>query len=75
MGYDLGPLGHQSALTTVLIAVGALSLASIVYTVGRVLLSTFILPGQSVSKDLKYSALHTDSLSSPRSGPEDHGQW
>lgn len=51
MGYDLGPLGQQSALTTVLIGVGGLSLASIIYTVGRVLLSTFVLPGKSVSKD------------------------
>jgi len=55
MGYDLGPLGQQSALTTVLIGAGALSLASIIYTVSRVLLSTFILPGKSVSKDHEHS--------------------
>jgi len=55
MSIDLGPLGTQNALSTLLIGVGALSFASVIYTVGRVLLSTFVLPGQSVSTYLAES--------------------
>jgi len=55
MSIDLGPLGTQNALSTLLIGVGALSLASVIYTVARVLLSTFILPGQSVSTNVASS--------------------
>ena len=46
---DLGPLGQQTLPAMVLIGVGALTLASVVFTTVRVLLSTFILPGRSVS--------------------------
>jgi len=50
MALDLGPLGHQSIPSTVLLGIGALTAASISFTILRVLLSTFILPGQSLSK-------------------------
>ncbi|EXJ57938.1 beta-keto reductase [Cladophialophora yegresii CBS 114405] len=46
---DFGALGRQSLLSTLLIGVGALTLASVVFTIARVLLSTFILPGRSLS--------------------------
>ncbi|OCT50884.1 Very-long-chain 3-oxoacyl-CoA reductase [Cladophialophora carrionii] len=46
---DMGPLGQQSLLSTLLIGVGALTLATVVFTTARVLLSTFILPGRSLS--------------------------
>lgn len=49
MSFDLGPLGQQNAFSTALIGVGALSIASVLYAFGRVLLSTFILPGKSLS--------------------------
>ncbi|ETI27338.1 hypothetical protein G647_09528 [Cladophialophora carrionii CBS 160.54] len=45
----MGPLGQQSLLSTLLIGVGALTLATVVFTTTRVLLSTFILPGRSLS--------------------------
>lgn len=48
MGYNLGPLGQQSTVSAVLVLVGLLSVASALYTVGRVLLSVFVLPGQPV---------------------------
>lgn len=45
---DLGLLGPQNGTGTLLIGIGAVTVASIVLTVLRVLLSTFVLPGQSV---------------------------
>lgn len=49
MTIDLGPLGQQSTLSAVLLGLGVLSLASVFYNVGRVLLSIFVLPGKPVS--------------------------
>ncbi|KIX93508.1 uncharacterized protein Z520_10686 [Fonsecaea multimorphosa CBS 102226] len=46
---DLGPLGQQTLPSTLLIGIGALTLASVAFTVTRVFLSTFILPGKSLS--------------------------
>jgi hypothetical protein len=48
MLFNLGLLGQQSISSTALLGVGALTLASIAFTIVRVLLSTFILPGTSV---------------------------
>ncbi|KAK6383639.1 uncharacterized protein PV06_01071 [Exophiala oligosperma] len=50
MAVDLGPLGQQSLASTALIGVGAITIASIAFTTFRVLLSTFVLPGKSLSK-------------------------
>ncbi|KAL2433482.1 Very-long-chain 3-oxoacyl-CoA reductase [Exophiala dermatitidis] len=50
MAVDLGPLGQQSTASALLIGVGALTVGSIVFTTLRVLLSTFVLPGHSLSK-------------------------
>ncbi|KAJ9609392.1 hypothetical protein H2200_005719 [Cladophialophora chaetospira] len=47
--YSLGPLGQQTLPSTLLIGIGALTLASIAFTTARVFLSTFILPGKSLS--------------------------
>lgn len=45
---NLGPLGQQNLSSAFLISVGVLTVASIVLTISRVLLSTFILPGKPV---------------------------
>lgn len=58
MTIDLGPLGQQTAFSTVLLAVGVLSLASVVYNVGRVLLSIFVLPGKPVSPNFLDMSQH-----------------
>ncbi|EXJ80660.1 beta-keto reductase [Capronia epimyces CBS 606.96] len=50
MAVDLGPLGQQSAASAFLIGVGALTVGSVVFATLRVLLSTFVLPGHSLSK-------------------------
>lgn len=49
MAINLGPLGQQSLTFTALISIGAITIASIAFTTLRVLLSTFVLPGKSVS--------------------------
>jgi hypothetical protein len=49
MALDLGPLGQQSAASAALLGVGALTLASVAFNIIRVVLSTFVLPGTSVS--------------------------
>ncbi|KAK5467129.1 hypothetical protein LTS15_000099 [Exophiala xenobiotica] len=49
MAVNLGPLGQQSLASTALITVGAITIASIAFTTLRVLLSTFVLPGKSLS--------------------------
>jgi hypothetical protein len=49
MPLNLGPLGQQTILSTILLGVGIIYLTWILYTVTRVLLSTFVLPGASVS--------------------------
>lgn len=48
MAYDLGLLGQQDAISATLIVIGLLSVASVLYTVGRVILSVFVLPGKPV---------------------------
>ena len=48
MTYDFGSLGQQTLTSAALLGVGAFTLASIGFTVLRVLLSTLILPGTSV---------------------------
>lgn len=53
MSYDLGPLGQQSAASAFVLIVGVLTLASVAFTLTRVLLSTFVLPGKSVSSSGK----------------------
>ncbi|EXJ90240.1 beta-keto reductase [Capronia coronata CBS 617.96] len=50
MAIDLGPLGQQSTPSALLLGVGALTTISVLFTTLRVLLSTFILPGHSLSK-------------------------
>lgn len=45
---DLGPLGQQNSIATLLLGVGALSLASVLYTLTKFFLSTFVVPGKSV---------------------------
>lgn len=52
MAYNLGPLGDQNALSIAILTIGILSSISILYTVTRVLLSTFVLPGKPVSNIL-----------------------
>lgn len=51
MGYDLGLLGQQSTISAALILIGLLSVASALYTVGRVILSVFVLPGTPVCSE------------------------
>lgn len=59
MSYDLGLLGQQSTASAALILIGLLSVASVLYTVGRVLLSVFVLPGKPVcSREI----MHASSL-------------
>lgn len=53
MSYNLGLLGQQSAIPATLIVVGLLWVASVIYTVGRVIFSVFILPGASVRDEKK----------------------
>lgn len=55
MAFDLGPLGQQNGISTALIGIGAFSLASVLYTIGRVLLSVFVLPGKSVGAEMSTS--------------------
>lgn len=50
MTLDLGPLGQQTIPATALLAIGTLTVGAISWTVLRVLLSIFVLPGQSLSK-------------------------
>ncbi|KAK5074958.1 hypothetical protein LTR64_001163 [Lithohypha guttulata] len=49
MAYDLGSLGQQTTLSIALLGIGVFSLASVIYTLTRTLLSTFVLPGKSLS--------------------------
>ncbi|KAK4935076.1 hypothetical protein LTR10_023808 [Elasticomyces elasticus] len=50
MGIDLGPLGQQTVPSAALIGLGAITAVSVLFTTLRVILSTFVLPGQSLSK-------------------------
>lgn len=50
MTYNLGPLGQQTAFSAAILFIGLLSVGSVLYTVTKVLLSIFILPGKSVRK-------------------------
>ena len=62
--YNFGPLGQQTLPSTLLLGVGALTLTSIAYTVARILLSTFVLPGKSVRNPLLNRYSHfTPSIS------------
>lgn len=49
MSLSLGPLGDQTPLSAALIAIGALTVASVSFTLTRFLASTFILPGTPLS--------------------------
>ena len=49
MTVRLGPLGDQTVLGAGLIAIGAVVVMSSAFTLLRVLLSIFVLPGKSVS--------------------------
>ena len=77
MSIDLGPLGQQNALSAMLVLIGATYLSYVVYIVGRVLLSTFVLPGQSVSFlkiNMQQNDLLTRECSSPHLDPKAPGQ-
>ena len=50
MAIELGPLGQQTLLSTALILIGGVVAANSLFTVVRVLLSVFVLPGRSVSR-------------------------
>lgn len=50
MTLNLGPFGQQTIPSAILLGIGALTAASVSWTILRVLLSTFVLPGQSLSK-------------------------
>lgn len=48
MTYDLGPLGQQTALSATLLLAGFVSVVSVLFTVTKVLLSIYVLPGKQV---------------------------
>ena len=74
MSVNLGPLGQQNYVSAILLLAGAFSLATVAYNIGRVLLSTFVLPGQSVSRSVIKSldSAHHSHSSLP-SDPKAHG--
>ena len=47
--YDLGQLGHQTLLSSLLILIGLICTTSILLTLAQFVLSTFVLPGVPVS--------------------------
>lgn len=79
MVYNLGPLGVQSTLSAAILTIGLVSIISVLYTVIRVLLSTFVLPGKPVSNDSNcHASVYVQSrltfVSSPPSDPKAPGQ-
>jgi hypothetical protein len=52
MAYDLGPLGQQSTASAALLLIGAIAVATTLYSAIRVLLSVLVLPGTSVCASL-----------------------
>ena len=64
MALNLGPLGQHGVASAALLGIGALTLAYLAFTVFRVLLSTFLLPGTSVCRFFRSLAETTDFINS-----------
>lgn len=48
MTFDLGPFGHHSTTSAILLVIGAITVLNILFQITRVVLSIFILPGTPV---------------------------
>ena len=63
MTFDVGPFGHHSTASAILLVVGAVTVLNVLFQITRVVLSTFILPGTSVRLLTHTYALFADCSS------------